>query len=304
MAHFFSLYLNMISIVCFGEVLWDLYPDKKINGGAPFNVFARLHNLGNNVDFISSIGNDKLGNEILEHFDQNNYINKFLNIDEKYETGSVIITLKNGEPSYKILSNVAWDFIPLKASYDEILSDLDILVYGSLASRNIESFKTLKELTKQSKFNILDLNIRESYYDFEKVSSLVNSADFLKVNLEELELINQLFKFNISDTQNLIFKILKQFDLKYICVTNGEIESMIYDGKNFEIAKSFKVDSIDNVGAGDNFLAALIDELLIKKNNLKSSLRIASAYGAITTTKNGAVPKINNYEVGSMLNSQ
>ena len=293
----------MISIVCFGEVLWDLYPDKKIIGGAPFNVFARLNNLGNNVDFISSIGNDKLGNEILEYFNQNNYSNKFLNIDEKYETGSVIITLKNGEPSYKILSNVAWDFIPLKACYDEILSDLDILVYGSLASRNIGSFKTLKELTKQSKFNILDLNIRESYYDFEKVSSLVNSADFLKVNLEELELINQLFKFNISDTQNLIFKILKQFDLKYVCVTNGEIESMIYDGKNFEIAKSFEVDSIDNVGAGDNFLAALIDELFIKKNNLKSSLRIASAYGAITTTKDGAVPKINNSEVASMLNS-
>ena len=41
-----------------------------------------------------------------------------------------------------------------------------------------------------------------------------------------------------------------------------------------EIANSFKVDSIDNVGAGDNFLAALIDELFIKKNNLKSSLRI------------------------------
>ena len=294
----------MINIVCYGEVLWDIYSDKKIIGGAPFNVFSRLHKLGNNVDFISSIGNDLLGKEILEHFNQNNYSHKFLNIDEKYETGSVIINLKNGEPSYKILSNVAWDFIPLKTSYDEILSDLDILIYGSLASRNIGSFKTLKELTKQSKFNILDLNIRESYYDFEKVSFLVSSADFLKVNLEELELINQLFKFNISDTQNLIFKILKQFDLEYVCVTNGEIESMIYDGKNFEIAKSFEVDSIDNVGAGDNFLAALIDELFIKKNNLKSSLRIASAYGAITTTKNGAVPKINNYEVDLMLNSQ
>ena len=294
----------MINIVCYGEVLWDIYSDKKIIGGAPFNVFSRLHKLGNNVDFISSIGNDLLGKEILEHFNQNNYSHKFLNIDEKYETGSVIINLKNGEPSYKILSNVAWDFIPLKTSYDEILSDLDILIYGSLASRNIGSFKTLKELTKQSKFNILDLNIRESYYDSEKVSFLVSSADFLKVNLEELELINQLFKFNISDTQNLIFKILKQFDLEYVCVTNGEIESMIYDGKNFEIAKSFEVYSIDNVGAGDNFLAALIDELFIKKNNLKSSLRIASAYGAITTTKNGAVPKINNYEVDSMLNSQ
>ena len=77
---------------------------------------------------------------------------------------------------------------------------------------------------------------------------------------------------------------------------------MIYDGSHFEIAKSFEVDSIDNVGAGDNFLAALIDELFVKKNSLKSSLKIASAYGAITTTKNGAVPKINNYELDLMLN--
>ena len=294
----------MINIVCYGEVLWDVYPDKKIVGGAPFNVFSRLHNLGNNIDFISSIGNDKLGNEILDHFNQNNYSHKFLNIDEKYETGSVIVKLKDGEPSYKILSNVAWDFIPLKTSYNQILKDLDILVYGSLASRNIVSFKTLKELTKQSKFNILDLNIRENYYDFEKVSFLVNSADFLKVNLEELELINQLFKFNILDTQNLIIMILKQFDLKYLCLTNGETDSMIYDASNFEIAKSFKVDSIDNLGAGDNFLAALINELFVKKNNLKNSLRIASAYGAIATTKKGAVPNINHSELNELLNSQ
>ena len=292
----------MISIVCFGEVLWDVYPDKKIVGGAPFNVFSRLHSLGNNVDFISSIGNDELGNQILEHFDNNDYNRKFLNVDHNHKTGKVIISLKNGEPTYKILSDVAWDFIPLKASYDEILKDLDILVYGSLGSRNIVSFKTLKELTQQSKFNILDLNIRENYYDFEKVRFLLNSADFLKVNLEELELINQLFNLNISNTQNLISKILEQFDLKYLCVTNGEVESMIYDGNHFEITKSFRVDSIDNVGAGDNFLAALIDELFVKKNSLKSSLKIASAYGAITTTKNGAVPKINNYELDLMLN--
>ncbi len=55
----------MTNIVCYGEVLWDLYPDKKIIGGAPFNVFSRLHNIGNKVDFISSVGHDQLGNEII-----------------------------------------------------------------------------------------------------------------------------------------------------------------------------------------------------------------------------------------------
>ena len=293
----------MTNIVCYGEVLWDLYPDKKIIGGAPFNVFSRLHNIGNNVDFISSIGNDQLGIEIIEHFDKNRYNYKFLNVEDNHETGKVIVNLINGEPSYKILSNVAWDFIPLKASYNDILNDLDILVYGSLSSRNKVSFETLRHIINESKFNILDLNIRENYYDFEKVNFLINSAHFLKVNLNELELINKLFKFNISDTYNLIMEIVKRFNLKYVCITNGEIESMIYDGSDFEITKSFKVNSIDNLGAGDNFLAALINELFVEKNNLKDSLRIASAYGAIATTKKGAVPDINHSELNEILNN-
>jgi hypothetical protein len=46
---------------------------------------------------------------------------------------------------------------------------------------------------------------------------------------------------------------------------------MIYDGNHFEIAKSFEVESIEKGGAGDNFLAALMDELFVKKNSLKSS---------------------------------
>ena len=71
----------------------------------------------------------------------------------------------------------------------------------------IDKSKSLFNYEKKILINELILDLKLGYYDFEKVSSLVNSADFLKVNLEELELINQLFKFNISDTQNLIFKI-------------------------------------------------------------------------------------------------
>jgi len=53
------------NIICFGEVLWDVYPDKIEIGGAPFNVYHRLHSFGLDVNFISSVGKDKLGNMLL-----------------------------------------------------------------------------------------------------------------------------------------------------------------------------------------------------------------------------------------------
>ena len=36
---------QMNKIVCFGEVLWDVFPNNKIIGGAPFNVAYRLNSL-------------------------------------------------------------------------------------------------------------------------------------------------------------------------------------------------------------------------------------------------------------------
>ena len=48
-------------IVCFGETLWDIFPNGKRIGGAPLNVALRLHSLGNKVNIISRIGNDQDG---------------------------------------------------------------------------------------------------------------------------------------------------------------------------------------------------------------------------------------------------
>ena len=54
----------MKNIVCFGEVLWDVFPTHKKIGGAPLNVASRLKSLENNVTIITKIGNDAEGKEI------------------------------------------------------------------------------------------------------------------------------------------------------------------------------------------------------------------------------------------------
>ena len=291
----------MKNIICFGEVLWDVYPDKIEIGGAPFNVYHRLHSFGLDVNFISSVGKDKLGNNVINYFKKNNLNTNFLNVDKNYQTGQVLINLKSGEPHYDILENVAWDYIPFKNDYLKDYNNFDCIVYGSLGIRNDVSYMTLKKLLSFSKFKIFDLNLRQNFYSKLKVNYLLNESDFLKINMEELLKLAVIFKFKYTDVKTLIESIYLKFNLKFICVTNGSINSSIYDGNNLFTIDSFKVKSIDNLGAGDNFLACFINEFFVKKNSIKNSLKIASAYGALTTTKIGASASIKPHEINKIL---
>ncbi len=291
----------MKNIICFGEVLWDVYTDKIEIGGAPFNVYHRLHSFGLDANFISSIGKDELGNNIINYFKNHNLNTNFLNIDKYHKTGQVLVTLKSGEPNYNILENVAWDYIPFKKDYLKNYDGFDCIVYGSLGIRNDISFMTLKRLLSFSKFKIFDLNLRQNFYSKSKVKYLLNESDFLKINMEELLKLAIIFKLKYSHIERLIESIYLMFNLKFICVTNGSINSTIYDGNNFITIDSFKVKSIDNLGAGDNFLACFINEFFVKKNGIKNSLKIASAYGALATTKIGASPSIKPNEINRIL---
>ena len=55
-----------MQILSFGEILWDIFPDKKVIGGAPFNFSAHLAKLGAQVSFVTEVGDDELG--VLEMF--------------------------------------------------------------------------------------------------------------------------------------------------------------------------------------------------------------------------------------------
>ena len=64
---------------CFGEVLWDIFPNEAKIGGAPLNVALRLHSLNNKVAIISALGDDASGKELkleLENFSISYHIQK------------------------------------------------------------------------------------------------------------------------------------------------------------------------------------------------------------------------------------
>jgi fructokinase len=156
-----------MKIVSIGEILFDCFQDKKLIGGAPFNFFYHICKLTDNAEFISRIGNDKNGKTIINFLKKNNINTKY--IDEKHPTGSVNINVdKDGNPTFVIIPNCAYDFIELTPEIIELIeSDTSLLYFSTLAQRKDVSRKTIQSLLNKNIKYFLDLNLRGNYYSKE-----------------------------------------------------------------------------------------------------------------------------------------
>jgi fructokinase len=287
----------MKNIVCFGEVLWDVFPNHKKIGGAPLNVAVRLQSLKNNVSIISSIGQDSLGHEIID-FLKNHQINtNNVQVDPALETGKVNVTLdKNGSATYEIKSPVSWDNIQLTDEAKTLINAADALVFGSLVARSETSRNTLYELLKLPTYKIFDVNLRKPHYHIDALMHLMQAADFIKFNDDEIFEIVNAIGFPTENIEKAILTIANETDTKSICVTKGSKGAMLYYNGVFYDNKGYLVKVADTVGAGDSFLAALISTLLQNENPQKS-IDYACAVGALVASKSGANPFISQSEV-------
>ena len=178
--------------VCFGEVLWDVFPTHKKIGGAPLNVALRMNSLGVATTMVSRVGADSNGDDIVSFLKENK-----INIDEvqtaeEYKTGIVNVMInEKGNASYDIAYPSAWDKIELNKVSKEKVSKSDVFVFGSLACRDEVSRTTLYSLLDEAKFKVLDANLRAPYYTIEVLLELMGKADFIKLNDEELKEISK-----------------------------------------------------------------------------------------------------------------
>ena len=291
----------MSNIVCFGEVLWDVFPKHKKIGGAPLNVALRLNSFANDVTIISSVGNDTDGRELIKFIKEKGLSHREVQINNTYKTGCVKVTLdKKGTASYDIEFPCAWDFIELQKSSEEVVKASDAFIYGSLISRNETSNRTLRALLKNAKFKVFDVNLRAPHYNMTLLNELMQQADFIKFNDEELLEVCEYFNFRSQEIEEAIRFISKETSTDNICVTLGGEGAIILKDNKFFKSNGYKITVKDTVGAGDSFLATLIDNILRNKNPQKS-LDFACAIGAIVASKDGANPSINSSEISTLM---
>lgn len=281
------------SVICFGEMLWDCFPDGEMPGGAPMNVALHLKQLGVEVQLISKVGNDPQGKLLLAFIEDYQLPKDFIQIDPQRATGQVIIDVTDKENiAYEIVSPVAWDEINLTKANNKQVSEADALVFGSLSVRNDTSWETLQALVQHDVIKIFDLNLRSPFINFDKIDYLLRHTCILKINEDELEVLAKYFELDNTDDlgEKLCIYLTRKYGIHTICITLGSKGAMLYKNKNFYKHEGYKVQVKDTVGAGDAFLSGFIKTYLEEQQPIEI-LDFACKLGAFVASKRGGTPK-------------
>ncbi len=285
--------------ICFGEVLWDMFPNEKIIGGAPLNVALRMNALGVDSQIISRVGKDTLGEEIQNYLADNQLSKRFLQTSEKLPTGQVLVHLNDeGSASYTIAEPVAWDEISLTEDLKEEVSQSDLFLYGSLATRNSHSFSTLNALLSLAPYKVFDVNLRPPFYSMPVLKTLMEAADLIKFNDEELVIIQQELGGTKNDLKDQLLFLAEKTNTPTLCVTLGSEGALLYHQGEFYEQSGFPIKVVDTVGAGDSFLATLLSGILLK-TSMQDTLANACAMGAMVAGRKGANPQITQEELAA-----
>lgn len=276
-------------VVGIGELLWDMLPSGKKAGGAPINFVYHASCLGAEGYAISAVGDDELGKEIVDELDKNHIQHLIEKVP--YPTGTVQVELREGIPTYTIHERVAWDHISPTSDAIDLAEKADAICFGTLAQRSRQSRETIQAISSfapKDAYRLLDINLRQRYYDKELIEESLYLANVLKVNDEEFNVLRDLFGLNGTEREVALW-FIEKYGLRMFVLTAGSSHSTIYTREEISTLPTPEVTVADTVGAGDAFSGPLIISLL-KGKSLSEAHHFAVKTAAFVCTKEGAWP--------------
>ncbi|MFR9565875.1 MAG: carbohydrate kinase [Rikenellaceae bacterium] len=282
-------------IVGLGEALWDVLPEGRKIGGAPANFAYHISQFGYDSRVVSAVGDDKLGEELLERFDENGL--KYLIEKVPYSTGTVGVELDpNGVPMYEIREGVAWDNIPFTPELESLAQQTQVVCFGSLAQRSVVTRDTVNRFlnampNEPGRYKVFDINLRQGFYTKETICNSIEWCNILKINDEELVAISRMFGYPGIDLQDKCWILLAKYNLEILILTCGVNGSYVFTPGNVSFVATPKVEVADTVGAGDSFTATFIVSILNGLDVRLAHMR-AVRVSAYVCTCHGAMPKI------------
>ena len=277
-------------IVGLGEALYDLLPTGPALGGAPLNAAVQSHQLGNRAVVASRIGGDALGQALLHDLTTRGMDTAFIQRDPAAPTGTVEVILRNSEPEYDIVRNVAWDCLAWDESLASLAKQCDAVCFGTLGQRFEPAHSTIRQFAAASQsVRLFDLNLRQDFFSAELLETGCRAASIVKMNETELATAVSLLGLGQAEP---IPALLKRFDLDLFVLTRGRDGTMLHTGNTVVTGQPapFKPEpDADPVGAGDACSAAILHGA-VRRWPLQKTADLANRLGAFVASRKGATP--------------
>lgn len=301
-------------VICLGECLVDRLfevgetPDAASTngtdypGGAPANVAAAIAKLGTPTQLISALGQDALGDWLIQVLQEQGVACQIQRVADwptrtvlvqRDETGDrTFIGFSAPDPAAFADAHLTTDWI------DAVdFAEVKYLVMGTLGlayPTTASAMERARDKAQQAGAKIvIDLNWRPVFWSDEAIApktirDFLKTANLLKLSKEEAQWL--------LETDSAA-EICQQFpQCEAVLLTDGGNGSTCATKQHSVSFPAFDVHSTDTTGAGDAFLAGVLHQLYQRgwdvwqdPAEIKAILRYASAVGALTTLKPGAI---------------
>jgi fructokinase len=292
-------------VVGLGELLWDVLPEGKQLGGAPANFSVMSARLGNRAVIASRLGEDALGREARAYLAGLPADLGSIQKDGKQPSGSVTVTLKDGQAEYVIHEPVAWDFLELTPEWKTLAAEADAVCFGTLAQREPVSRKTIHSFlaaTRRDCVRVFDVNLRKPFFTRVVIEDSLSKATILKLNDAEMPQVLSLLRLEgggevgaaTPDSSTLrkgARALLEAFPLQLVCVTMGGSGSLLMTREGFDQHPGIPIEVADTIGAGDAFTAAFTSYYL-QGAPLKVLNEAGNRWGGWVASQVGGMPAL------------
>jgi fructokinase len=261
----------------------------RVLGGAPFNVAWHLEAFGLRPLMITRVGTDDSGDEVLTAMASWGMDTSGVQRDGVHPTGLVQVELEDGEPTFHILPDQAYDHLDRELAVKLVSGEsCDLMYHGSLVSRGEDSRSALDGVKESTGLPVfVDVNLRDPWWQRGDVFASVDQARWVKLNEAELELLAG------SSDGETAEAFRSDHGLNAVIVTRGEGGAVVVDGNGtFGAAPPTRVEVVDTVGAGDAFSAMFILGLvkgwstgLILERALEFAAAVCTVPGATTVDR-------------------
>lgn len=281
-------------ILAVGEVLWDLLPTGKQLGGAPANFSFHCRSLGADARLVTRVGDDALGQEVLERFRLLGLPTETVQVDSAWPTGTVTVALAaDGQPRFTIHEQVAWDRITADEGGLAEARAADAVCFGSLAQRSEPARRAIRTLVSASRpeaLRIFDVNLRPPFVDRDVIADSLELANVLKLNDQELPVLAALFDLP-AGVREAMAALAGRFGLSLVALTRGAGGSLLLAGGHWSDNPGRPTKVADTIGAGDAFTACLAVGLLAGRP-LDAISHHANEVAAFVCSQPGGTPDL------------
>lgn len=300
-------------LVC-GEALFDFFSEndagakvstvnyRAIAGGSPFNVAIGLRRLGIDVALLAGLSTDYLGRRLRQALQEEGVRLDYLQDFDAPTTLAMVAVGADGSPHYSFRGEGCADRQLLPKHLPELDAGVRGLHIGSFSLVVQPIADTLLALVRREsgkRLISLDPNVRlNPEPDIERwrerISTLVEHADLIKVSDEDLNLL-----YPGLDPQCVIEGWLEH-RCQLVFLTRGGQGATVFSRRHGTWSVPARaVVTVDTVGAGDTFQAALIAWLTeqqsdsveglqrLSREQIDAMLGFAVSAAALTCGKTG-----------------